>query len=296
MDAAVAFLDKNTVSTTIRMPVPVRALSTHNFPLHPKSEPTFFNSQPQNPSLVFPTKMTQYQPFLTVTPDFVPMLNSKSFFYRAVFPPLIPSRPVLPQTPTRIFQNVWRPVYPASIPVFPAQLSPLIPQEKAAPVQAAAMGPTPPPEPEKSESSSKVEHVTYGTTTAYKRRNVYKSIIRNMNSFIYKHDKELTKILLESGFAQPEINECFQKVGQWSNLEKRAGTSKKSQAMVEKLLSKTHIATYILKEALKAMIDKWENGRVGRISSHNIAIYKETCEKYYQRTIELTDGPAKLVI
>ncbi len=127
------------------------------------------------------------------------------------------------------------------------------------------------------------------SVNAYKRRNVYKSIIRYMHKCISKDGSKITKMLTQdSGYAMPDVEQAFFMIENWNNLERQSGTSKKSQTTVEKILSKRSVITYILRETLWGMMQKWKSGKTGKISDTNLEIYEDVCTKYYKRTIELT--------
>ena len=148
--------------------------------------------------------------------------------------------------------------------------------------------------PENSSMDSKLVSNDF-SSTAYRRRNVYKSIIRHMHGFINRHSNDAIRMLGAAGYSVQEIEHAFFKVNAWNNLEKQAGTSKKSQATVEKILRSRAAVTFILREALFEMMQRWVSGKTGKISEENIVIYKEVCEKYYERTIELTGQRANCI-
>lgn len=125
----------------------------------------------------------------------------------------------------------------------------------------------------------------------HRKRNVYKSIIRNMNSLVRKNSKGLMRQLIKAGYSEEEIRSSFEKIGQWNEVEKRTGIPKRSQSRVEELVGKRTVYTYVMQETLKMMLNKLREGVRGRIRSHNIVIYVQTCEEYYKRASKLTKIP-----
>lgn len=118
-------------------------------------------------------------------------------------------------------------------------------------------------------------------SNAYKRRNVYKSIIRHMFSYTRKNRNEIIRVLKENCFDMAKIEHAFFKVNYFNDLERQKGKSKKSQATVKKIIVKKSIYTYILRETLYAMMQNWKVGKTGKISEDNLTIYREVCQKFY---------------
>ncbi len=125
------------------------------------------------------------------------------------------------------------------------------------------------------------------SVNAYRRRNVYKSIVRHMYSYVRKNRKDVVRVLELNGFSMSDIEHAFFKISHLNDLERQKGTSKKSQSTIKKMLQRKSIYTYILRETLFAMMQNWKLGKTGKISQENLIIYKEVCEKYYQKTVEL---------
>lgn len=140
----------------------------------------------------------------------------------------------------------------------------------------------------------KIKQPRQNRGAAYMRRNVYKSIIRHMNVVYTRNKESLTKILEEAGFSSQKMKECFETLEEWGCQEKTTGTTKRSQATIEKVLASRSPLTFVLREALKMMMNKWETGRVGRISGHNFDIYQNACQSFYKRTIDLTGSIAQI--
>lgn len=127
---------------------------------------------------------------------------------------------------------------------------------------------------------------------AYKRRNVYKAIIRRMFSYIQKEKSTVVEMLRRSGFSMEEIDSAFLYIRHLNDLDKQKGKSKRPQNTINVILETKTIYTYILKDTLWLMIQGWETGEKGKIMKDNVTIYKQVCENYYNRCIQLLTQPA----
>lgn len=128
---------------------------------------------------------------------------------------------------------------------------------------------------------------------AYRRRNVYKSIIRHMYRFTFTHLEEIKELLMKAGFSPEEIQKCMDDIEYWNNLEKQSGIIKKNQVTINKILTKLSVHTYVIKESLENMLKAWECGIKGRVLQRNIKIYKEVCTLYYQQAVKLINNRSK---
>jgi hypothetical protein len=126
---------------------------------------------------------------------------------------------------------------------------------------------------------------------AYKRRNVYKAIVRRMFSYIQKENDKVVALLTENGFSKEEIDSAFFYIRHLNDLDKQKGKSKRLQNTINGILEVKTVYTYILKETLWLMLRGWETGERGKIMSDNVSIYKEVCENYFNRCIQLLAQP-----
>ncbi len=192
------------------------------------------------------------------------------------------------------YQPIHRPI--AQLPIFSQMLTPTHyqrpPQE---PIQILTHAPTtaPPPRPEapsvKEEtkvSSSKPGSEKPTSGGAYKRRNVYKSIIRHMYSYIRKNRDDVIKVLQQANYSMSEIEHAFFEVSCYNDAEQQKGNKKQSQATIKKMIDQRSIYTYILRETLNAMIKNWDEGKHGKVSSKNLATYRDVCITYYKEAAQ----------
>lgn len=122
---------------------------------------------------------------------------------------------------------------------------------------------------------------------SYEARNVYKSLIRHIFTYIRKNRNVIVGILIKSGYAMSDVEHAFYKINCYNELERERVFKKRAQATIRKMISKKTIYTYILKETLNSLLQNWNVGKLGKISKKNSDIYKDVCEKFLQETIQL---------
>lgn len=122
---------------------------------------------------------------------------------------------------------------------------------------------------------------------AYKSRNVYKSIIRHISSYIKEKGTIMVKMLMDNGFTENEIKQAFSFIEHLKELDKTKGVAKNQQNSIKIMITKKNIYTYILKETLQSLINDWELGKRGRIMKENIRIYSVVCKEYYKKCNEI---------
>jgi len=123
--------------------------------------------------------------------------------------------------------------------------------------------------------------------SAYKCRNVYKSIIRHICSYINQKGISMARILKSEGFSEEEIKEAYKCIDQLKKLDKSKGVTKNQKSTISAMIETKSIYTYILKETLQSLIDKWELGEKGKIMEKNIKAYIAVWKVYYKRCSEL---------
>lgn len=121
---------------------------------------------------------------------------------------------------------------------------------------------------------------------AYRRRNVYKSIIRHMHRFFRDNITGIAHMLSGNGFSKDEIEKAFQSVKQMSDRERFTGMPKKPKGTLNTILSSKNIYVYVLKESIEEMMNGWEE-RGSKIWEKNVEIYRGVCERYYSKCIKL---------
>ena len=128
---------------------------------------------------------------------------------------------------------------------------------------------------------------------SYQYRNVYKSIIRNMYSYFKNNKEDIIKILKEAGYKNEKVEHAFFKITLYCDNERKKGNKKLSQILIKKMLSERCIYTYIIREALNAMLKNQEEGKLGRVTKKNIAVYTEVCHLCYDEAVRILSQPAQ---
>lgn len=129
---------------------------------------------------------------------------------------------------------------------------------------------------------------------AYKRRNVYKSVIRHMFSYIQKNKGRVTNTLMNEGYTRKEVNDSFLYISSLNDLDKQKGKAKRPQNTIKSMLENKNINVYILKETLSLMLGTLNSGLTGKVMRKNTKIYKEVCQEYYNRCLELLSSRTNL--
>jgi len=127
------------------------------------------------------------------------------------------------------------------------------------------------------------------TSKSYKRRNVYKSIVRHMHTYFKSNKKQIEIMLEKHGFNKEEIENAFANIKEMSDREKCKGKPKRPKSVLSGILSNKNIYVYILKESIGEMINRWGKEKDKKILEKNIEIYKGVCKKYYNKCIGLLE-------
>eukprot|EP00826_Nyctotherus_ovalis_P050961 TRINITY_DN631_c0_g1_i8.p1 TRINITY_DN631_c0_g1~~TRINITY_DN631_c0_g1_i8.p1 ORF type:complete len:273 (-),score=61.85 TRINITY_DN631_c0_g1_i8:110-928(-) len=122
---------------------------------------------------------------------------------------------------------------------------------------------------------------------AYKRRNVYKSIIRHMQSYIQENRGKVLAMLKDNDYSDIDANSAFEYISRLNDIDKQKGKAKRPQYVINKLLRTRNIYTHILKETLYSMLASWKSDKTRKIMQKNLYIYNEVCTIYYNRCTEL---------
>jgi len=122
---------------------------------------------------------------------------------------------------------------------------------------------------------------------AYKRRNVYKSIVQHMFTYIKKNKAEVITVLCGNGFTMRDIEHAFFNINYHNYSNQQKGSKKRSaQDIINSIISGRNIYTYMLRESLFAMLKNLDSGKCGKITKDNTDTYKMTCLRYYNEIVE----------
>lgn len=123
---------------------------------------------------------------------------------------------------------------------------------------------------------------------AYKRRNVYKSVVRHMFSYIRKNRDKIVNLLQSLGYTKVEIEHAFFTVSCYNGEQNNAGNIENSQSIIKKIVSSISIFTYILRESLRTMVNKWDEGKLGKVAKTNLETYRYVATKLFEETKSIT--------
>lgn len=126
---------------------------------------------------------------------------------------------------------------------------------------------------------------------SYKARNVCKSLIRSLYSYIESNKEEVVRVLTKVHFNMKAIETSFAKIGKYNEKEREKIGKKQSQAIIRRMLVRKSILTYILRDTLSGLLLKWRVGDYGKISRANIILYRDACECFYERAEWLINQP-----
>lgn len=94
-------------------------------------------------------------------------------------------------------------------------------------------------------------------------------------------------ILKEKGFCEEEIRKAYEYIDKLKELDKSKGVAKNQQNTIKKMIQTKSIYTYILKETLQLLIEKWQLGNRGKIMQENIKVYLAVCKEYHKKCKEV---------
>lgn len=124
---------------------------------------------------------------------------------------------------------------------------------------------------------------------AYEARNVYKSIIRHMHTYTKKNKIYLRAILSKASYTEDQVDNSFETIHKYSDPSDPKEIERNTQIKIEGMLKTKSPLTHILREVLKAMLEKWNKGRFGQLAKNNSKIYYESCMKFLQKTNEIIE-------
>lgn len=122
---------------------------------------------------------------------------------------------------------------------------------------------------------------------AYQARNVYKSIIRHIYTYTKRNKAYLRSILDKAGYTEAEIKATFETIHKYNDPKRPKEIERNTQAKVEIMLNAKSPLTFVLREVLQSMLDRWGRGKYGQLTRNNSVIYNATCNKFLNRIEEI---------
>lgn len=118
----------------------------------------------------------------------------------------------------------------------------------------------------------------YFSDGSYKYRNVFKSIIRKMNTLTSRKTKQITSKLKELGYSSDTIEKTIQHIYECTEIERKNGIKKMAPNLIRSSTKTLSIYTHILKYSIQEMLSDWDAKEIGRLSQKNIELYKHLCK------------------
>ncbi len=131
------------------------------------------------------------------------------------------------------------------------------------------------------------------TGMSYQARNVYKSIISHMQVCLRKNSHEISRVLQEAGYTRPKIEHAFMTIYIYYDQLQAKTAGELPQALIDKMLSKKSIYTYILREVLNAVLDASPAEKQDKKLRPPSSIYKTACERIYNETVRILSQRAQ---
>ncbi len=125
---------------------------------------------------------------------------------------------------------------------------------------------------------------------SYLYRNVYKSIMRNMNSYVRLNRDEVGRILMKEGYLRPAMEHAFLKLQDYNFKEHKPGGNKMAQEVIKRILSKRNIYAFILRETTHAMLQNGKVGKIGRVAEKNSQYYLKAVGIIYEESVKAVGG------
>eukprot|EP00830_Metopus_es_P007281 TRINITY_DN1690_c0_g1_i1.p1 TRINITY_DN1690_c0_g1~~TRINITY_DN1690_c0_g1_i1.p1 ORF type:complete len:349 (+),score=46.48 TRINITY_DN1690_c0_g1_i1:38-1084(+) len=122
---------------------------------------------------------------------------------------------------------------------------------------------------------------------AYKRRNVYKFILRQMGNYISKCKEELWDILKKKGYSVESMDYAFEKIKKYNEPGYQKG-QKNAQSIITKILRNRNLYIYLLRETLNALMINFRIGNTGKTAKKKQKLIYESFYPLIQRNCRIS--------
>jgi hypothetical protein len=211
-------------------------------------------------------------------------LKPSSFYYRRAYPDLMQSA-VLNRNDAALCANQWGSFLFSQLTetyYIPIEVTDISLGQQFSKEQAILTAP----------KATMVENCSHyhKHSTAYMKRNVYKSIIRAMERYRKNNEEIIDELLKKKGYSKEEIRQAYNIINELNREDSVWKNPKKSRAALHSIVTERTASTYILKETLSSMLNNWRRGSVGRMSKDNLRTYREVYQDFYNQTLKLLSG------
>lgn len=117
-----------------------------------------------------------------------------------------------------------------------------------------------------------------------KESTIYKSIVKNIGSFLYDNHREIKTLLGRIGYSVEDIDNGINKLTKWVNKNKKSVSSKARKDALEKIIGKHSTQIYIIRRALKMALDAIDNDSFDR-KIINTDTYRKVYQECYEKTL-----------
>lgn len=97
-----------------------------------------------------------------------------------------------------------------------------------------------------------------------------------------QNKEKLLNSLINKGYTKEQINSSFESVKKYRPNDMPKEIERKAKLRVEEMMNKKSILSYILKETLVIMLEKWTKEDYGQLYKTNSPIYIEACTKFIE--------------
>lgn len=114
------------------------------------------------------------------------------------------------------------------------------------------------------------------------KRNIFKSMVKNLTKYAKDFCEKITKNLLESGYPLQTIKDALFVINDYKMMDDTRGDRGKYRRLLADILKGKSILTRILRDSLEHKISIMNIGKHGRITLDNFLIYKKAYVEYLE--------------
>lgn len=128
---------------------------------------------------------------------------------------------------------------------------------------------------------------------SFRKRNVCKSILRRICHGIKNDRASVLKTLKEADCEDCAIDQAMADLIAFSEAKWQKEVCEHAHLVIDKMLEKRDVYTFLLKDTASKMLEEWNKGSNGKISTKNLSLYKTICKFYYEKSMEVIQGSNK---
>eukprot|EP00826_Nyctotherus_ovalis_P066868 TRINITY_DN9935_c0_g1_i9.p1 TRINITY_DN9935_c0_g1~~TRINITY_DN9935_c0_g1_i9.p1 ORF type:complete len:319 (+),score=80.08 TRINITY_DN9935_c0_g1_i9:122-1078(+) len=113
---------------------------------------------------------------------------------------------------------------------------------------------------------------------------IYKSILKDIRSFLSRHPKETKKILKRKGYLTKDQGICMGRLERCFKYEEQGLGLRKRKMKLEKLVNNFSPEIYIVQKVLKKTLDDIDSDNL-KFNSTNMDAYRKICQDLYEKSL-----------